>query len=67
MTNTANEQQIDFNVDRDNLYREEGITDLKTASIRRLIPIKADGSTDASRTAIFVGSTQLMTPEGPTI
>ena len=58
-------QQIDFKVDMDNLYREEAITDLKVASIRRLIPIKADGSEDTARSPIFVGSTQLMTPEGP--
>jgi hypothetical protein len=65
LTNFANNQQIEFKVDRDNLYREEGLTDMKTASIRRLVPIKADGSPDTSRTEIFVGSTQLMTPEGP--
>jgi hypothetical protein len=60
-----NEQQIDFTVDRANLYKEEAITDLKTASIRKLVPIKSDGSPDESRTTIFIGSTQLMTPEGP--
>jgi hypothetical protein len=38
---------------------------MKVASIRRLTPIKADGSPDESRTPIFVGSTQLMSPEGP--
>jgi hypothetical protein len=56
---------IDFTVNRENLYREENITDLKVASIRRLIPIKPDGSADESRTPVFVGSTQLMSPEGP--
>jgi hypothetical protein len=56
---------INFTVNRDNLYREENITDMKVASIRRLIPIKADGGPDESRTPIFVGSTQLMSPEGP--
>jgi hypothetical protein len=56
---------ISFIVNRDNLYREESITDMKVASIRRLVPIKADGSLDESRTPIFVGSTQLMSPEGP--
>ena len=29
-------EQIDFKVDRDNLYREESITDLKVASIRHV-------------------------------
>lgn len=58
-------QRINFTVNRDNLYREENITDMKVASIRRLMPIKVDGSPDESRTPIFVGSTQLMSPEGP--
>ncbi len=60
-----NSQQIDFTVDQGNLYREESISDLKVASIRQLIPIKPDGSNDPSRTSLFMGHTQIMTPEGP--
>ena len=33
-------------VDQQNLYREESITDLRVATIRRLIPITADGTDD---------------------
>jgi hypothetical protein len=58
-------QHIDFTVDQGNLYREESISDLKVASIRQLIPIKPDGSEDPSRTPLFMGHTQIMTPEGP--
>ncbi|MBW1897444.1 MAG: cytoplasmic protein [Deltaproteobacteria bacterium] len=58
-------QNIDFTVKKDNLYREDSITDLNVASIRRLIPIKPDGTDDKSRTIIFVGHTQLMSPQGP--
>jgi hypothetical protein len=58
-------QDIDFSVDIDNLYREEGVTDLKVASIRRLVPIRRDGADDPDRDAIFMGHTQLMTPSGP--
>ncbi|MBS3732279.1 MAG: cytoplasmic protein [Desulfobacterales bacterium] len=58
-------QNIDFTVNRDDLYREESVTDLKVASIRRMVPIKSDGSEDPSRSQVFFGSTQLMTPEGP--
>lgn len=65
MTDLKNPQDIDFTVDQNNLYREEAITDLKVASIRRLVPIKPDGSEDASRAPIFMGSSQVMTPEGP--
>lgn len=65
MSDFENASDIDFKVDTQNLYREEAVTDLKVASIRRLVPIKADGSDDTTRNPIFVGSTQLMTQEGP--
>ena len=65
MADFENPQQIDFTVDQNNLYREESISDLKVASIRRLVPIKPDGSDDPGRTPLFMGHTQIMTPEGP--
>jgi hypothetical protein len=65
MQNHQNENDIDFTVDQQNLYREEAITDMKVASIRMLVPIKADGTDDTSRSPIFMGNTQLMSPEGP--
>jgi hypothetical protein len=65
MTDFQNIQQIDFTVDQNNLYREEAITDLKVASIRKLVPIKPDGSDDKSRSPLFMGHSQVMTPEGP--
>jgi hypothetical protein len=63
----ADEQanQIDFKVDRSSLYREESFTDLKVGSIKRLIPVKPDGSEDKSRKAIFVGQSNIVTPQGP--
>ena len=51
----ANNPLGDIAVDQNNLYREETFTDLKVASIRRLTPIKPDGSDDFTRPAIFVG------------
>ena len=63
MSNPENET-LDLTVDIDNLYREENFTDLKVASIQRLIPVHSDGSEDKSRGAIFLGTTQLMAPEG---
>ena len=62
---TTNADQINFNVNKTNLYREESITDLTAASIRQLIPVNADGTPDKSRTTIYVGFTQLMSPQGP--
>lgn len=57
--------QIDFRLDASQLYREESYTDLKAGAIRRLLPVQPDGSPDETRTEIFVGTTQLLTPEGP--
>ncbi len=56
---------LDFKVDKNNLYREESVTDLKIANIQRLIPIHLDGSEDSSRETIFLGRTQLNSPQGP--
>lgn len=59
------DHQINFEVDRKNLYREESLTDLRVAVIRKLIPVNPDGSDDKTRASIFVGHTQVMSPEGP--
>lgn len=55
----------DFTVDKNNLYREESITDFKIATIKILYPIKLDGTSDESRTKRYFGETQMMSPEGP--
>lgn len=61
-----NQQGLDqIQVDTANLYREESFTDLKVASIRRLVPIKIDGSDDDSRPAIYTGSAHIMSQMGP--
>jgi hypothetical protein len=52
-------------VDVDNLYREEIFTDLKVATLRRLTPVKLDGSLDPARKALFIGQTHVMTRGGP--
>jgi hypothetical protein len=57
--------QIDFTVNKSGLYREVMFTDLRAASIRKLVPVLADGTDDKSRSVIFIGATQLMTPDGP--
>ncbi len=55
----------EISVDTDNLHREEVFTDLHAASIRRLTPVKADGSADSDRDVIYIGETNLMTQMGP--
>ena len=59
-----NSDQIDFTFNPENLCREESVTDLKIGSIRCLMPINPDGTKDESRQTIFVGHTQLNSPQG---
>jgi hypothetical protein len=56
---------IDFKLNANELYREESYTDLKVGAIRKLTPVTVDGSVDESRDSIFMGQTQLMSPNGP--
>lgn len=51
-------------LDPKNLYREDVFTDRRAGSIRRLTPVTADGSADATRPVLFSGQTQLLTPAG---
>ena len=46
------------------LWKEEPFTDRKVGVIRRMTPVKADGSPDPSRKTAFVGEASLMTPAG---
>ena len=61
----TDQKGAEITVDVDNLHREEVFSDLQAASVRRLTPVKADGSTDASRDVIYIGETNLMTQMGP--
>src|ERR1700690_3437059 len=54
----------DIQLDSAGLYREDIFTDRKAGTIRRLIPVTPDGSTDASRAVVFSGQTQLLAPTG---
>ena len=49
----------------ESLYREELFTDRRIGSIRKLIPVRADGSDDSGRKAVFEGQTSLLTEAGP--
>ena len=63
----ANESNAfnEVKVDKTNLYKEESFTDLKVATIRRLSPIREDGSPDTARPVLFTGETTLMSDRGP--
>ena len=51
-------------MDPNGLYKEENFTDQKTGAIRKLIPVKADGTEDPDRAVEYYGSAQVMTPMG---
>ena len=51
-------------IDGSNLWKEENFTDLQVGSIRKLTPIKVDGSEDESRQAVYSATTNIMTPGG---
>ena len=65
MSNPTSTPLDEIQVDRENLYLEEVFTDLKVATLRRLTPIKADGSPDTTRPVLFHAQTQLMSQMGP--
>lgn len=46
------------------LYREDVFTDQRVGTVRRLTPVKADGSDDPARPLLFVGQATVMTPMG---
>lgn len=54
----------DIRIDQNSLYREETYTDRRAGTLRRLVPVLADGSPDAARPVLWLGQTQLMTPGG---
>jgi hypothetical protein len=54
----------DIQLDSTSLYREDIFTDRKAGTIRRLIPVLIDGSTDPKRAVLYSGQTQLLTPNG---
>ncbi|MGD9612789.1 MAG: hypothetical protein AB7V22_07780 [Kiritimatiellia bacterium] len=60
----AESEVQDIQMDAANLYREESYTDLKAGTLRKLVPVKADGSDDPAREPIFTAATQVMTPGG---
>ncbi|MCP4627016.1 MAG: hypothetical protein GY850_26425 [bacterium] len=51
-------------MDKNNLYLEESLTDLKSGTIKRLVPVTEDGTPDTGRAPVFMGQTQVMTPSG---
>ncbi len=60
----SNERPLEAQMSADALYREDIFTDQRVGTIRRMTPVKSDGSDDPSRPLIFVGQATVMTPMG---
>lgn len=65
MSKKNKQQGISFQVSTHSLYREEAYTDMNSASVRKLIPVKPDGSDDTTREIRYVGHADLISPSGP--
>ena len=61
---TENNQIEDIRFNGENLWKEENYTDLEVGTIKKLVPIKFDGSEDKDRKPTFTASTNIMTPNG---
>src|SRR5690606_25871269 len=61
----ADEHAQDPQMDADSLYLEEMFTDRSVGGIRRLSPVKRDGSPDPARPAVIIGQAEIMTNMGP--
>lgn len=57
-------RSTDIKVDPAALYLEEIFTDRQVGTIRRLTPVKSDGSPDPARTVVYTGETQIMSTMG---
>lgn len=54
----------DIRLDSTQLYREETLTDRRVGTLRRLVPVTADGADDPGRPVEFEGHATLMTQAG---
>ncbi len=61
---SATENNREIKMDKNDLYREEVITDRRVGSIRVLTPVTEDGAQDRNREIIYVGQAQMLTPMG---
>jgi hypothetical protein len=51
-------------MDPAHIYHEEIFTDRKMGTIRRMTPVKSDGSPDGLRPIVYLGEAQIMTQVG---
>lgn len=57
-------EPTELKMDPAGLYREESFTDRHVGTIRRLTPVKSDGTPDEGRAVVYIGQSQMLTPLG---
>ena len=62
---TRPDPATELKVDPNSLFLEEIFTDRRVGTIRRLTPVKKDGTPDPAKPVLYVGETQVLTPAGP--
>jgi hypothetical protein len=60
----SEERPLEAQMSADALYREDVFTDQRVGTVRRMTPVKSDGSDDRSRAVLFIGQATVMTPMG---
>ena len=58
------QRKVELEMSADGLYQEEMFTDRRVGTIQRLTPVTRDGGPDQTRSVVFVGQTQVLTPAG---
>ena len=61
----ADDRNQDPQMDPEGLYQEDNFTDRRVGAIRRLSPVRADGTPDPTRPVLFIGQAEIMTNMGP--
>ena len=65
MATAPDSRTTDPKMDPSSLYCEEIFTDRKVGTLRRLSPVKNDGTPDPGRKPVYIGEAQILTAAGP--
>ncbi len=61
---TRPDPATELKVDPNSLFLEEVFTDRRVGTIRRLTPVRKDGTPDPAKPVLYIGETQVLTPAG---
>jgi hypothetical protein len=61
---TRPDSATELKVDPNSLFLEEVFTDRRVGTIRRLTPVRKDGTPDPAKPVLYIGETQVLTPAG---